>query len=479
MKLLMRQHRFYKRVCDLKNQAAILLDFGASRIKAALWNPIIGIVDFIDAPSPSSKPISNNGNHEMPAEDYWSALEATAGLLIAKHGNYNFFGIFICSEMHGIIACNKNYKPLTGYISWKDERARNVVDALGFTTYQRFEMEAGNFQNLTGMRLRAGLPILTLSCDCKKLLNKSKNLRFLTLVDWILVRGGCKDFKVNPTMAAATGFYDIHKREWSNKLKNIAGFVGDEVIFNELSENLLEPIGRINLAGVTLSVFGGIGDFQAVMYGSKFSIDFDGLVNLGTGSQVAINYRGNNKSTFLSDIRIDVLNEMVEVITHIPSGRALSGFAYLVDDIAGSSGGVDIFWRQWSSLDCCDVINPKIKADLNIFEASWKKSSESGWVSVGEATSLNELVAGIANSWAHQYVQALNEIDINCNAINIAICGGLSRKSKFMAKVLNEIDPRRKYIEVTTVTGEETLDGLMYLACQIINRIKFNDISKR
>jgi sugar (pentulose or hexulose) kinase len=43
--------------------------------------------------------------------------------LLQKHSNYKIDELWICFEMHGFLLANTEGNPITGYISWKDQRA--------------------------------------------------------------------------------------------------------------------------------------------------------------------------------------------------------------------------------------------------------------------------------------------------------------------------------------------------------------------
>jgi hypothetical protein len=102
------------------------------------------------------------------------------------------------------------------------------------------------------------------------------------------------------------------------------------------------------------------------------------------------------------------------------------------------------------------------QAQLSFFESAWQYSAESGYVKFKENQSFEELVAGIAHSWSLQYVRALNMLDTNFEKQRVALSGGLSHRSPFLIPVLTAYT-NRKFVYCDTVTGEETLDGLLRL----------------
>lgn len=100
----------------------MLVDFGASRIKSVLIDVDTDfVIDSSSEASPSSLHRIVDDKFEVPAIQYWNVFESTVKNLILKHGAPD--AIYVCSEMHGFVL-TRNGEPLTGYISWKDQRVK-------------------------------------------------------------------------------------------------------------------------------------------------------------------------------------------------------------------------------------------------------------------------------------------------------------------------------------------------------------------
>ena len=411
-----------------------LADFGASRVKCVVVDlETDTVIDSIDVASPSSTHTTTNNTFEIVPQKYWHALEQTAGLLISK---YSIQDLWICSEMHGFILTQAG-QAVTGYISWKDQRATSALNVLGQRSQQ--------FANLTGMRLRAGLPIVTASA-----MSLPNNAKLNTLVDWLLLCGGEHDPKSHVSLTAGTGFYDINQNSCTNE------FLQSELEFCRVTTDIHERLGQITLSGNTVNVYGGIGDLQAALYGAGLATG-GAVVNLGTGSQVAVlpADKGNELRPFIH-------GDYAGVITHIPGGRALNVVANLFDGIASASGGKPVFWELWQQLDVNDILNSPLHADLNLFDSAWRRSATSGFIGLQEHCSdPHQVLLGIAKSWAQQYVDALNLLDPTHNITSVMLTGGLARKSRFLIPLMLKLNSTRKYALANNCTGEDTLDGLL------------------
>lgn len=439
----------------------LLVDFGASRIKAVVWSFVEHVViEAIEceAPNPS---IGASGEIEVEPELYWSSLVNTAGLLIERHPNIE--RMWICAEMHGVLLIdNSTCKPLTPYISWRDQRASKSVNNKP-ATFSKFDDK--NFQNFflseTGLKLRVGLPFVTLA-HLRKIIKSIQDCRVCTLVDWILYRGGEKSPKVHPSLAAGMGFYSLPSNAWSEKLVQKSF---PELHLSQFSEpsKLNEKIGRISIGKHSLEVYGGIGDMQAAIFGAGFPKKAGLLVNLGTGSQVVGDTLRGGSSV---ERRLSVNGEVFTALTHIPSGRSLNVFAKFVDEISFLGEGHPVFWKIFNSLDPKEVLDSSIEVDLNVFEASWMYKT-GGFISgINEnAFELRPFVSGLVKSWLSQYKVAMDLIDPSHEVDKFLIAGGLSRRGLFVLPVLEKLSGRVGRL-AETITGEETLDGLLALALE-------------
>ena len=418
----------------------VLVDFGASRIKFVLYDTTANtIIDTIDTESPSTKNHSTvPGHFEIPAHLYWDTFNATLIKLVDHH---EIDSAYICSEMHGFVLLDQTQPESAVYYSWKDQRAE----------WQSLDYYSDTFKQTTGMQLRKGFPFATLTA---LKLDNSRSYVFCTLVDYIMHRGRSVDPESNITLSAATGLVDIHTKEWSKHLINLLELHPGQLKFNKLSTNKHEYIGNILFNKSVISIYGGIGDFQSAMLGAGLGSEFDAVVNLGTGSQVAC----ITDDLYEHEIRPLDEHRYAKVFTHIPSGRALNVLAEFVDSI----GGKGRFWALWKDLTVEQVIAAPGTVDLNMFEAAWKYSETSGFIPLRENQSdITQVMANVAKSWAQQYITALNKLDPAVTCKEVAVVGGLAHKSSFIVSVFNTLDSTRSYRTVKSITGEETLDGLL------------------
>ena len=319
------------------------------------------------------------------------------------------------------------------------------------------------------MKLKPGLPLTTFASLKKKFINKQTKGYFylLSLVDMLLCYGKVKNAKSNITLQSSLGFHDISNNKLNYEILNILNLDNSKIKFNEQQENINDTLGVICIDSIEIPVFAGVGDFQAALYGSGFPENSNAILNLGTGSQVAI--ISKNKKIIREHERRKLLSgEIASVISHIPSGRALNVVASFIDAIAAAShGNQSLFWNLWFDLDAAEILSNQPNSRLSFFDSAWSVDSihyPFGWIALREnQVSIRSVVSEIARSWVEQYVQALSLLDKDSSLSSVSITGGLAHKSKFLIEVFSELKPNYKFKTTNNITGEDTLDGILKL----------------
>jgi sugar (pentulose or hexulose) kinase len=434
----------------------LLVDFGTSRVKSVVVSlDSLKVLDEAQVASPDPH-FGPAGEVEVSAEAYWSALEATAGALATRHPHVK--ALWLCSELHGVIVATAAGVPITPYISWRDGRASSI-DASGSSTFDRMSDRRELFFSLTGMKLRPGLPILSLAFLAAQ--NRlPEAFRLFTLPDWLLWRGGERDPGVHASLAAGTGLYDLNRHEWSTLLCDLAGLDARSIVGPRIVQ-VGEVAGRIRLGPLDLPVFGCVGDVQSTAAGTGFPQVAKLVVNLGTGSQVL----GSTPAVPAGIERRPGADGVdFAAITHIPSGRALSVFAELLDGSAKLGGGAPFFWSKFNQLSLAEVLAAKLEVDLNVFDAAWRYERGGLIRGINEGRfSPADLMAGIARGWLAQYAEAMDRLDPSRQEDVVLVSGGLSRRASFVVPAISALSGRKARL-AEIVTGEETLDGLLAMS---------------
>ena len=148
------------------NHHALLVDFGASRIKSALIR--------LDDGSVRSKYFSQGSSYLGPKITSTFFADALIEHLTSASATATVAAIMICCEMHGFARKNASDLAAREYVSWRhsSENAGDIVSHL----------EAQGFKSLTGMRPRSGLPVVTMLADYDmrtSILNGEETISFL------------------------------------------------------------------------------------------------------------------------------------------------------------------------------------------------------------------------------------------------------------------------------------------------------------
>lgn len=436
--------------------STLLADFGASRIKCALWSHDAQAITAIRECAAPSAQQGAFGEVEVDPEAYWRALVTTAGELLCAAGRVD--ALWLCTEMHGVLVGSaKGGSPHTPYISWRDERSHRAL--LGVVPISdRLSSCGDRFLEATGMRLRPGLPLLTLAYFQHAGQLPPEPYLF-TLADWLLWRGGESDPAIHASLAAGTGLFDIHTGAWSEQLLELAGLSLHAVRLSKIAP-VGTRIGRINLGGHRIDVYGGLGDLQAAACGAGFPAMAPLIINLGTGSQLLVSAEPIPAGI---EYRLGVHGDRFGAITHIPSGRALNVFASLCDECAVAGGGRPFFWGRFAEMTVAEVLSARADIDLNVFDAAWRYQQGGAINAIHEGRfTVDNLLATLARSWLEQYVSAMDLVDPSHSQSSFLLSGGLSRRGAFILPVMEQLSGRRGII-ATSRTGEETLDGLLAL----------------
>lgn len=207
-----------------------------------------------------------NGRHELDPD---VLLEAVVSVLREVAGNLDVapVGVSFSCAMHSLIAVDGDGRPLTRAMTWADRRSEVYARQLKGT-------EAGK-------RVYAvtGTPIHAMSPLCKLLWMKQEQselflraAKFISIKEYIWRRLFGK-YRVDHSLASATGLFDIRRRTWNPESLELAGIE---------AEQLSEPVPCTYWEAGALPGWASLGlpaDLPFIIGGS------DGcMANLGTGA---------------------------------------------------------------------------------------------------------------------------------------------------------------------------------------------------
>ncbi len=428
----------------------LLIDYGATRIKAAIFNSENGVFtnkkDFL----PLSNCVREAGHYEV---SLFGIRKQFLQICKSYYKTAKFSGILISSEMHGFALLDENDKPLTNYISWKDERSLEKIDS--DSTFESLKNKLGvDFRAITGMKSRPGLPFFNAVHLAGKA--KLKSAKMITLPDLLAMCSDDSRGRSHDTMMAGLGFYDINNRRISERLLALAfDKAGVKFTFNELAETGAIA-GYLHVGKRKIPIYVGVGDHQCAILGAGNVPGKTLSINIGTGSQVST-IADEYAMSEQFDVRPYFENKFLKTITHIPAGRALN----IHLDFLNSFGKKN-YWDILGKITDSDVDKADLKFDLAFFGSAWNYNGGGKIFGITENNlNVKNYLASIVKAMAESYLAAAKIIDVDNKLKIIVMSGGIPRKIPALAHRIAKSSGRKIIIAEDI---DETLIGLGKLA---------------
>ena len=436
----------------------LLIDFGGSRVKAAVVDLDTGFFSHIKScpciPNCSKTP----GHYEIPLLALKKQFLSICDLYFNK-SKINFKSIMLCSQMHGFALISQENKPLSNYISWKDERSLECVK--GKDTFSIINNKLGKrFKDITGMIPRPGLPFMNLM-HLARLSELKGGCKVISLPEWFSLCCADSNSIVHDTILAGTGFYDVGKKQISAELRKIAkGITHINLGFNDLA-----PSGAISgywhSSRGKIPIYVGVGDHQCSVLGARNLPKKTISINIGTGSQVSVIDKDLARERV--ELRPYFDSGMLTTITHIPAGRVFSEYLKFLEDVCKEAGNKRVdFWKKLKNLNGGDILNSTLEFDLGLFRSSWNYKNGGAVTNIYEGEFLlNNYLSGLVKSFIKQYLDAINVIDPSGKIDTYILSGGLSRFLPKLAAIFSDIT-KKEVVKPAKI--DETLIGLRSLA---------------
>ncbi len=270
------------------------------------------------------------GYFEQPPEELFSAMVDTISAAVRKvnqaFDNAKLLGIGFSSAMHGLIAMDKQHKPLTHCIIWADTRSESFANQLKATA------EGFNIYSVTGTPIHPMSPLCKLGWMRTHLPDVFKAThKFISIKEYIFFKlFGC--YVVDESIASATGLFDIHRLAWYAPALNLVGIS---------SEQLSEPVP------ITHSLSG-----LSVQWADAMGIPADTPFIIGGSDGCLANLGGNAIAAGDAAVTIGT-SGAIRMMSHSPKtdSRART-FSYVLNEKlfvlggAVNSGGVVLQWYK-------------------------------------------------------------------------------------------------------------------------------------
>ena len=423
------------------------LDIGSSSIKGAVLDLDTSRVSHI-VREPFPDPVAGmpSGFHEVSPDEIFTRAVSVIDRLCSHAPDATT--LFSCGQMGGIMLLDQKLRPVTNYLSWRDQRT-TVADAAGTTTLDRLRgcWSDAVFEEL-GKELKPGsaTSLLYWLAERQRL---PADATPVTVGDYVIARLCSAVPKMERTQGI--GMLNLCTNGWHHTAFAALGL--DGLRWPELT-NEKEPIGSVPRNGRTLTCYPVIGDQQAALRGIRLQ-SHELSINASTGSQVSqitAEFRPADCQT-----RPWFDGQFLNTITHIPAGRSLTVLEALLTELPRLAGlKIENSWELIQRV-AESATGDGLSCDLSFFASAMGCDGR-----ISGITTENLTVGNLFNSafefMADSYLTCSRRLSPQPTWDQIAISGGLVQS---FASLRKKIEARFPLPIRDVAEQEETLMGLM------------------
>jgi sugar (pentulose or hexulose) kinase len=306
----------------------LAIDIGSSSIKGAVVDPQDSAVgSTVRMPFPELVAGLPSGHFEVAPAAVLSAVRQVIDELLSAGADVE--AILFCGQMGGVILVDRDNRPLTNYLSWRDQRTLAAHPAGGsYLDAIRRRWTGSEFREL-GSELKPGsaTSLLFWLAENGKLPPEATPL---TLGDFVLTQVAGAAPHTEPTQAIGT--LNLTTGNWH--LPAFAKLGLGELSWPELID-CHQHVGSIRRGNRQIPCYPVAGDQQAALRGVELA-EGELSLNISTGSQVSI----LSRELVLGDYQTRRYfgGRYLNTITHLPAGRSLNVLVDLVTELASAQG---------------------------------------------------------------------------------------------------------------------------------------------
>ena len=250
---------------------ALGLDIGTTSISSVVFATESGVLEAKTIANGTFLPSDSWERSQDPTAIWQKALSLVSELL-RQHPDVQAVGV--TGQMHGILYLGGDGEPVSPLYTWQDGRGDLPFDETGSW--------AERLSAITGYPLSTGYGMVTHFYNLHHALVPKDAAVLCTIGDYIAMKlAGVTSPRMEPTNAASIGLYDLQGHRFSEEAMEPAGINGG--ILPEITGCPFLGAGQLGIP-----VYTAIGDNQAAFLGAAGQQRDMLLVNVGTGSQVAV-----------------------------------------------------------------------------------------------------------------------------------------------------------------------------------------------
>lgn len=432
------------------------LDIGSSSIKGAILDlELQQVVSVVRAPFPDPRP-------GLPTRHF--EVDPLAIVTSVRHVIQNLIDIepqahalLFCSQMGGVILVDQHNRPVTNYLSWRDQRTLEPHPAGGSYLDQIMMRWSNHEFTELGNELKPGSATSLLFW-----LQQHRQLpQFATpatIGDFVIGQLCGTLPRMEPTHAI--GLLNLLDGDWHHAAFERLGI--DQLNWTPFAETS-SPVGHCVIQGRSLPCFPALGDQQCALHGAGLQPD-DLSLNISTGSQVSqlapTAIPGNYQTRrFFNGLYLNT-------ITHLPAGRSLNVLLDLLLEIPKARGlTVPDPWDYIANAAATST-DSSLNCDLAFFAGPMGQTGQIDQITVDNLTVGNLFRAAFRNM-ADTFQICSERLSPTKSWKRVTLSGGLTQSVPLLRQLIEQrfSTPIRESQE-----QEETLTGLLKLASLGVRR---------
>lgn len=437
------------------------LDIGSTSIKGAVLDPVAGTVSQI-AKEPFPEPLSGlpPGWFEIDSQAVLTGVRRVIDRLLAVAPDCE--GIVSCGQMAGVILVDAERRPLTNYLSWRDQRSTIAASRQTEPFYSRLLQQTSREDLLAiGRELKPG-SMTTLLAWLREQDQLSHDAVPLMLGDFVM-----SHLTESPPVmdfTAATGPLDLRTRTWHRGLSAQLGIDGLQW---PMLQSWRLPVGELRVPGRTIPVYPCVGDHQCALTGVGLAAG-ELSINISTGSQVALLTDAFSPGDYQTRCFLD--ERYLNTITHIPAGRSLNVLVDLLTGLAAAEGVA--LSKPWERIVAAaeSAVDGELEIDLSFFAGPLGDHGAIRGITTENLTA-GTLFRAAFRTMADNYSVLARRLSPTDDWSSVVLSGGLAQSVGLLRRFLSERIPGPQRLCEST---EDTLLGLLAMsrvAAEINNEI--------
>ena len=425
---------------------AIVIDLGSTFIKGAVADLDacrLGSVRRHPFPPPlTGRPA---GFFEVNPEAVAAAFTTMLDALLEECGTCE--GLFLSTQMHGLVITSERGEALSPVVTWQDTRAAGAC-------YEEVRERIGEEAiRETGNDFRPGLPVCALYWMARENALPARHAIPAGIADFVLARLSETASGIDQTNAASHGALDLARGCWHAGVVEALGL--GHLAWPEIHGQGTR-VCTLTRQGQTFPCYAPVGDSQAALAGVLLAEDELSL-NISTGSQAAV--LSTKAEPGDCAVRPFFDGKFLRLVAHVPAGLALQALLDLLCEIPRARGlEIPDPW-DYVTEAVSQVRDSGLDVDLSFYPTSFGDRGGIGNIQREELT-VGHFFHSAYRGLAENYAACLTRLAPDTPPRRIAFSGGLARRQeKLREMIATRLDlPYRQ-----SQTEEEALAGLLVL----------------